>query len=736
MAGPWEAFKPASPAVIDPRAVLDSEPAAPPVESGRLVITPRGTSPDAVQAGQGGPWETFRAPKVEEPAKPRKPDAGVNDALQRGLMQGITANWNDELQAIAKAGGATDDFNGIQHLILGLSRLATGDEEARKVYDEEVAKGREANKAAQENHPVVYTGADIGGGLLTLPAGGEIAGPVRLTTQMLRGARTGAIYGGAAGAGSGEGLADKVTQGAAGTVTGGAVGAAAPALVEGVVRGARAVAEPIINTIRGIRQPGDEAARRIAIAAERDIRADPQAVSRLTPEEFVASGQNGGPARILDVGGETTRALARSAANTSPEGRAILNREIDERFEGQAGRVNDWLRNTFHFPDAAAQQEAIEATARSVNRPNYQRAMQEGAHGVWSPELRRLAGAPAIREAANGAVPSLANRGISEGFTAPRRNPLQWNAESGRASLRRLQSGNEIIPDLRFWDQVKRGLDSQITMAQRKGNSARVNELTGLRSSLVRELDNLVPSYQQARRGAAHFFGAEDALEAGQNFVARNMPANEARRALSQMSPLERQLFQDGFVSRFMHQINDVADRRSVLNKIAESPNAREKLEVALGPQRARELEAGLRVEGVMDLARNAVQGNSTTARQLAELGLAGGAYGLSSGGNLNPFSDPGAVANAALVYGAARGRNAINERLSRQVAEMLTSNDPHILLRGIQTIARSRELFDGLRRFDLAFARGAGRFTPAQQISGAVSRADDKQDAPRPPNN
>jgi hypothetical protein len=441
----------------------------------------------------------------------------------------------------------------------------------------------------------------------------------------------------------------------------------------------------------------------------------------------------------LDVGGELTRAVARSAANTSPEGRALLNRAIDERFEGQAGRVNDWLRNTFNFPDAMAQREAIEQTARSVNRPNYERAMAEGASGVWSPELQRLAGAPAIRDAAESAVPSLANRGISEGFRganqAPRRNPLQWDARH-RASLRELPSGNLMVPDLRFWDQVKRGLDSDITMAQRKGNNARVDELTGLKNSLVAELDNLVPSYQAARRGAAHFFGAEDALEAGQNFVGRNMSAGEARRALAQMSPTERQLFQDGFVSRYMGALNEVGDRRNILNKIAESPAAREKLDIALGPERARELEAGLRVEGIMDLARNAVQGNSTTARQLAELGLAGGAYGLSSGGNLNPFSDPGAVVNGALVYGAARGRNAINERLARQVAEMLTSGDGRILMRGIQTIARSRELFNGLRNFDLAISRGAARFTPAPQIVGAVGRADDQQAAPRPPNN
>jgi hypothetical protein len=296
-------------------------------------------------------------------------------------------------------------------------------------------------------------------------------------------------------------------------------------------------------------------------------------------------------------------------------------------------------------------------------------------------------------------------------------------------------NGVPTYPNLAFWDATKKELDDAAGAAARAGRNGEASTLRDLARTLRSELDTAVPSYQQARAGAAHFFGAEDALEAGQNFVSRNMSANEARRALTQMSPQERQLFQDGFVSRFVETLGQVGDRRSILNKIAESPAAREKLNVALGRARAEELEAGLRVEGIMDLARNAVQGNSTTARQLAELGLAGGAYGF-SGGGINPFTDPGAVVNAAIVYGAARGRNVINERLSRRVAEMLVSNDPRIITRGIQTIARNQTLFNSLRSADRGLARVGGEQSgglPALQAAG-ISRAEDQPDVPRPP--
>jgi hypothetical protein len=422
--------------------------------------------------------------------------------------------------------------------------------------------------------------------------------------------------------------------------------------------------------------------------------------------------------------------LARSAANTSPEGRAVLNRAINDRYEGQGGRVVNWLRQTFHYPDAAAQADALDQVQRTVNRANYRRAMEQGDRPIMSPELDRLMGSPAVVEAMRRASTSGKDRAITQGLGAMRQGVT---VENGVVRFTRGPSGAPTYPNLAFWDATKRELDAAANMAQRSGDTS--SSAAELARMLRAELDRHVPSYQAARAGAARFFDAENALEAGQNFVGKNMTANEARRALAQMTPQERQLFQDGFVSRFIETLNQVGDRRNVLNQIAASPAAREKLNVALGPQRAAELEAGLRVEGIMDLARNAVQGNSTTARQLAELGLAGGAYGL-TGGGLNPFSDPGAVVNAAIVYGAARGRNAINERLSRRVAEMLVSQDPRIILQGVRTVARNQTLFNALRSADRGLARVVGEEAPVGatlQAIGAGSAQNDQPNVQRP---
>jgi len=658
-------------------------------------------------------------------------DRGAVDAAARGVAQGFTANFGDEIRGLVEASGANpDDPASLAKLISGALKYWSGDADAKKRYDEATKREREINKAAEEQHPVASIGGNIAGAvLLPIGAAGQAA---TLPGRMAAGAGVGAALGGAAGVGEGVGAVDSISRGAVGAAAGGALGGVAPAAIEGVVRGARAVAQPIANTIRGVRNVDDEAARRVVTALERDRGIDPQATQRLTAPEYAANVQGGGPATIMDIGGEQTRALARSAANTSPEGRAVINRTINDRFEGQTGRVTGWLRNTFHYPDAAAQQEALQQTARTVNRANYTQAMRAGDREIFSPELDRLMGSPAVVDAMRRASTTGKDRAITHGLGAMRQGVT---VENGVVTFTRGPNGVPTYPNLAFWDATKKELDDAAGAAARAGRNGEASTLRDLARTLRGELDTAVPSYQQARAGAAHFFGAEDALEAGQNFVSRNMSATEARRALTQMSPQERQLFQDGFVSRFVETLGQVGDRRSILNKIAESPAAREKLNVALGRARAEELEAGLRVEGIMDLARNAVQGNSTTARQLAELGLAGGAYGF-SGGGINPFTDPGAVVNAALVYGAARGRNVVNERLSRRVAEMLVSNDPQIILRGVRTIARNQNLFNSLRAADRRLARVGGEQSgglPALQAAG-VSRAEDQPDVPRPP--
>lgn len=569
-------------------------------------------------------------------------------------------------------------------------------------YQEALDIQQGKDKSFAEAHPIADAVAEIGGGIASTGAaaatgaGAKLLGLTGKTLpQMIgRGAVSGAAVSGADAAVRGE---NPVSAGA----VGGVVGAVSPPL--GRFVNAKVV-EPVSNLLRGVKNPGEEAERRVASALNRDMTAGDRGLS---PQEFVDARNDGTPVNLMDMGGETTRALARSAANTSAEGRGELNRAIDERFETQAPRLADWLQKTFHYPNADAQQEALDKIAKTVNRPAYAKAYSEGDKEIFSPELDRLMGSPALVDAMRKASISGKDRAITQGVGAMRQGVT---VENGMVNFTKGANGVPAYPNLAFWDATKRELDDATNAAMRAGRREEASTLTDLTKSLRGELDKIVPSYKDARAGAAKFFGAEDALEAGQNFVGGSqkfgIPA--VRRQLAKMSPAERQLFQDGYVSRLVETIEKTGDRRSILNRIMQSPAAREEMNVALGPMRSKEVEARLRVEGVMDLARPAIQGNSTTARQLVELGLAGGAD-LAQGGGM-PTADPKALMNAALVYGAARGHRVIDERVAREVARLLASNNVSQLQRGIRIISRNQNMMGAIRNADAGLAAIAAR--------------------------
>lgn len=608
----------------------------------------------------------------------------------------------------------------------GLERL-TGPGQATQDYVAARDEERAQQKTAQEQYPKTYMGGEIGGAL-ALPVGAE-AQAATLPARMTRAAKVGGAVGALSGVGESEGdIVDTLTQAGLRGVTGGVLGGIGAPIAEGIARVAAPViakvTAPLANTVRGALSPRQEAARQVVTAIERGIKADPNALSRLTPTEFAQGVAEGQPVAAMDIGGGLTRRLADVASITSPEAATTLRGAIDPRFESQSPRLAGWLRQTFNYPDAAAQQEAISQAAGAANKAAYARAYTDpNARGIWNATFEQIAQAPEVQAAIRKVLPKSNSQAAREGFT-PIRNPFTFDQASGRMVLRAGPGGAVARPDLQFWDQVKRNLD--------KGDWSSREWSRILRG----ELDQVVPSYQAARAGASHFFGAENALEAGQNFVGASqrygIPAT--RKALAQMSKQERQLFQDGYVSRLVEKIEATGDRRSVLNQISQSPAAREEMRLALGPQRAAEVEARLRVEGIMDLVRNAVSGNSWTARRLYDLGLAGGA-GLGLEGGVH--QDPKDMAIGAVVAALASGGKKINANVMRHVAELLVSNDLGQLAKGVKIVANNGRLLDALRATDRRLAAISGEQAPNLPTiqAGGVSGAQPNQNqVPRPP--
>jgi hypothetical protein len=364
--------------------------------------------------------------------------------------------------------------------------------------------------------------------------------------------------------------------------------------------------------------------------------------------------------------------------------------------------------------DDLALQDRLRTAARQTNRAAYDRAYSAtNAHRIVSPQIGELMSAKPFRDAMKAAEEVAANDAAIAGRKAIR-NPFVFDADGNVTGYRKFADGSTAQPNLEYWDIVQRTLRTSAEEARANGKKLLSDQIGQMRQKLLSVLDGSVPEFKRARTGAAGFFGAEDAIEAGRKAVASTKATPEIERAVAAMSPAERDAFSVGFSSEIIDAINATRDRVNVINSIFGSQSARDRIRIALGPQRARELEAFVRMEQVLDMLRTATQGNSTTAKQLIAAGLMGGGAGgvgyLASGGDLTSGFSAASIAILGRRGAQMLGKH-VDDQVMRRVAEILASPDPAQLQRAIQNAALSdahMQALDAIMRGMAAASRGA----------------------------
>lgn len=593
-------------------------------------------------------------------------------AGQRNIAAGIVAPFSDE-----SFGDIRDDMADIQ----------------RESVEDNPGYALAGNVVGTVGTLIPAGATGIGGRLLGI-TGNSLAARIAAS-----GASNAIMSGGDTAVRGGDAIETAKSAGIGGTI--GALIPGAGAALNGLGRAVRDTAAPRLNALL---RPGYEAERRVGSALQRD--AGNSAAPLLNPADEASAAVNNQQLLNVDRGGETTRALARSAANTDPEARALIEKTASDRFGSQGERAQSFIqRITGGATDDLALQDALKAASRKANKPAYDRAFgAEAAQDMATPELMGLLRSPTFRGAAKAAESRGADRSAVEGFETVR-NPFVFD-EAGNASMK-----EGVRPTLQFWDQVKRNLDADIGKAQRAGDKTMVADLSALKTKMVAELDKAVPEYAAARQGAAAFFGAEDALEAGKKFVTQNRTLPETERALAKMTPAERSTFAVGFASEMKDAIAQSGDRTNVINKIFGSEQARAKIRLALGSKAYGEFEQFVKVEHAIDMLRGAM-GNSTTARQLAELGLAGGA-GVGATALTGDWKQ--GLTAAVLTGLARRGGARIDEKVTKRVAELLLSDDPAALQKAVTLASTSPKASAALNAIQTALSsalKGIGQVT------------------------
>jgi len=580
---------------------------------------------------------------------------------------------------------------------------------------------RRRRDAVAERAPIANVLGEVAGTIGTLGVAGStkagaealgLTGP--MWKQAVNSAGSSALYTGASGVADGQNgmqtLTDMGVSGATGWLT--------PWLTEGVKKGGQAVYDRTVRPVMTALNPENAAANTVG----RAVTADRASGDVMGATEQAAAMRAGAPVMNADRFGTATRRLARVAVNSSPEADAALTNAVQDRFYTQGARAKGFVQQLMGgATDDLALRDRLDAAMTSTNNVNYEKARNSpNARAIWTPPIKELMQSDSFIQAINAAESRGTDRAAAQGLKAVR-NPFEFRPD-GTVTLRTNADGTRALPSLDFWNQVKINLDGMIGNAKRAGDNTLVGDLMGLKRKLVSSLDAAVPEYKTARGVAAAFFDADDAVDAGRKAVAsvRNTP--EIRAAVAKMSQTEKDAFSVGFASEIIDAIDATGDRVNVINKMFNSPQARERIEIALGQQKARELEAFVRAEQILDQLRNAVSGNSTTVKQLMAAGVinagAGAAGYTASGGDWTSGLTV-AIAVAAARRGASMIGRRIDERVMQSVAKMLTSQKPADVQRAIQNAAMSKQHMDALNAI-MTGLRVAGTGTAVTALNGS----------------
>lgn len=620
---------------------------------------------------------------------------------QRAGQTGVGRYVDTAVRGVARGVPFMDDIAAAGDAAIGRGEGRTFGERRR----DSLLRQRALNAVDDEERPVTSYGGQFAGAV-ALPGAAVLRG-ASLPEKAGRAAGVGAAYGAASGFGAGYDVTDRFSRAKDGAMIGGGLGALIPVVGAGISKTAGGLgqvaqstvvpaARAVQSTARGYRDAEGEALRRVRDALWSDRS---RGQERLLPDrDWMDAYATGQRPVVADFGGETTRALGRSAANTSPDARDALVGATGQRFHEQGQRTADFLTSlTGLRADPVTASEAIRTAARTANKPLYDAAYAKG-EALWGGTLEELTRSPLVQRAMREAETRANNRTAAFTDEPVVRNPFVLDEATGQMVLRGAPDGSYALPNLAYWDLVKRGLDDAARGLPHGSDERATAE--GLARRLRGELDQRVPEYAQARGVAAQFFDVNDALEAGQAF-ARNRNPNAFRAAeftqmASSMSPAERAMFGQGYAMEIVQSAMNAKDTQNVVTKIFASPEARRQIGTVLGPEQARQLEGYILRENIMDRLRTAVSGNSTTARQLQELGLAGGvgsAAGYTAGGDLQSAS-AGAIIGAAL-----RGvRGKVDVNVSREVGKLLASDDPAMIDRALRELEKTPQGVTALR--------------------------------------
>lgn len=504
---------------------------------------------------------------------------------------------------------------------LGLPRLAEaympgflgGQSDVRGAEAHEFLKAADEGRAAQ--NPMTATAGNVAGIVGQAAVMPASAAPSLMGRMAVSSGQAGVLSAAESAVSSRGDVGDTLTGAGLGLV-GGAVG---QGVGEGAIRAGRALVDPL----RGLAKSGpaqQQASARVLLAAKRAGIDDATAAAKLAelgPDGFMA-----------DILGNYGQSLARSSANLSPDARTILENASKERLGGQTERLVTSLR--------AAGGRAVGNSVDEIN------------------ENIALASRPAIRKAyktAQEAGYDMPRTPFDDLLNSPKVQSAIKQAEAEIKDRVAVYGPNEAS-QLAVYDAAKKILDR---MGWKEGDDI----AKALAAKLRNAVDDNIPEYGGARQLAQGVKKQQEAVELGASIAGRKVDG--AQLSAARNNPLQGSVAQGYSVSK-INEIENMKPGQNALDLLTGTRRSRDAMAAALGAK-SDDMAKAVAAERQFLAFDRGLTGNSSTARQLAELGIVSGAG--AAGGYLTGFDPMQAGSIAGLAMLGKRGGSKLLEALA-----------------------------------------------------------------------
>ena len=512
----------------------------------------------------------------------------------------------------------------------GIPLIGSYTDDAVGLFSEDAAEAmRYATKAMEDRKPGQALALQAGGALAATPAiiastpafvTNFVGSGVTLLKQMGRAALAGTLFGTVEGAvsgfGRGEGderldtaKSDALIGGGIGGITAGAFPAAASIISSAWSNIKGRSVKDIANKL-GISIPS---AKVIRVALENDD----------LPAAQAALDRAGSSSMLADAGPSTAGLLDVSVTSGGKSPR-FVREAVEERAEKAGGDMTDVLDDLLGMPEGVTTTQRNIRLETAADRTNlygdaYSKAIDySGSNGKSIQNFLKRVPSSAIN-AANALMKLEGNESLQI---------LAEIAENGTVTFTRL-------PDVRQLDYITRGLretaDQQNATGKLGGTTAIGRATQNLSKSIRNALRKEVPEYGTALDKAADTIQRIEAVEVGSSVLNKNVTREEARDAISNLSPVQLKEAKIGLRSSIddtLAKVNAVASDANIeirefkkLTDNLRSRTSREKMEILLGKTDADFLYKELDEAVVTLELRAAIARNSATQQRTAITG-------------------------------------------------------------------------------------------------------------------